>query len=98
MPGEVPIWLDNLVCYGSESRLLDCPRNNELGVHNCVHEEDASVTCLPRMLLKINCMCEVCACMLVSVHNIYIRYTVCVYMHDHALCMNIQCVLHAYSD
>lgn len=32
-------------CTGSETRLIDCP-NNGVGVHNCVHTEDAGVTCL----------------------------------------------------
>ena len=33
-------------CLGSESRLVDCPSNG-IGIHNCVHSEDASVRCLP---------------------------------------------------
>ena len=42
--GTGQIWLDNLNCRGSESRLFDCPAN-QVGVHNCVHSEDASITC-----------------------------------------------------
>ena len=38
------IWLDNVRCRGTESRLIDCPRN-ALGRHNCVHSEDAGVNC-----------------------------------------------------
>ncbi len=44
--GTGPILLDNVGCLGTESRLVDCP-NNGIGVHNCVHSEDASVRCLP---------------------------------------------------
>ena len=42
--GTGQIWLDNVNCRGTESRLIDCPRN-ALGSHNCVHSEDAGVTC-----------------------------------------------------
>ena len=42
--GTGPILLDNVGCRGSETRLWDCP-NNGVGVHNCVHAEDASVRC-----------------------------------------------------
>ena len=41
----VPIWLDNIFCSGTENRLVDC-RHNALGVHNCVHNEDAGVACI----------------------------------------------------
>ena len=42
--GTGSIWLDNVQCAGTESRLADCPANT-IGVHNCVHSEDASVRC-----------------------------------------------------
>jgi hypothetical protein len=42
--GTGQIWLDNVACTGSESRLIDCPANS-LGSHNCVHREDAGVRC-----------------------------------------------------
>ena len=49
--------LDNVGCTGTETRLIDCP-NNGIGIHNCVHSEDAGVTCQsgltttpPRMLI-----------------------------------------------
>jgi len=47
--GSVPdgtgqIWLDNVNCGGTESRLIDCPAN-ALGAHNCGHAEDAGVSC-----------------------------------------------------
>ncbi len=36
--------LDNVNCAGTESR-LDLCRSNAIGVHNCVHSEDAGVRC-----------------------------------------------------
>ena len=43
--GTGQIWLDNVNCVGTESRLVDCP-DNGFGIHNCGHSEDAGVTCL----------------------------------------------------
>ena len=42
--GAGQIWLDNVQCRGTETRLIDCPAN-ALGSHNCVHAEDAGVRC-----------------------------------------------------
>jgi hypothetical protein len=42
--GSGQIWLDNVLCTGLESRLIDCQANT-LGSHNCVHQEDAGVRC-----------------------------------------------------
>ncbi len=42
--GAGVIWLDNVQCRGTETRLIDCPAN-PLGSHNCVHSEDAGVRC-----------------------------------------------------
>ena len=39
--------MDDVVCVGNETQLLDCPRE-DIGVHNCQHLEDASVDCLGR--------------------------------------------------
>ena len=42
--GVGQIWLDNVGCRGTETRLIDCPAS-PLGSHNCVHSEDAGVSC-----------------------------------------------------
>lgn len=48
--GTGSIWLDNVLCAGSETRLIDCTAN-AIGSHNCGHSEDASVRCVvPGML------------------------------------------------
>ena len=42
--GTGPILLDHVNCTGTESRLANCPAN-AIGVHNCIHGEDAGVRC-----------------------------------------------------
>ena len=42
--GSGEILLDNVHCSGSESLIMNCPHNG-WGVHNCGHNEDASVIC-----------------------------------------------------
>lgn len=42
--GTGNILLDDVMCSGSESRLIECPAN-PVGVHNCRHIEDAGVQC-----------------------------------------------------
>ncbi|XP_076741511.1 scavenger receptor cysteine-rich domain-containing protein DMBT1 [Maylandia zebra] len=42
--GSGPIWLDNVACFGNEPSITDC-RHKGLGVHNCGHNEDASIIC-----------------------------------------------------
>ncbi|XP_065182791.1 deleted in malignant brain tumors 1 protein-like [Sycon ciliatum] len=42
--GLGPILLDNLECTGEESDLFRC-QGSRVGMHNCVHSEDAGVEC-----------------------------------------------------
>ena len=44
--GEGDILLDNLLCMGNESSLLECHAGTGgIGIHNCSHSEDAGVRC-----------------------------------------------------
>ena len=38
------IWLDDVSCKGSESRLIDCSHAG-IGFHNCDHREDVGIIC-----------------------------------------------------
>ncbi|XP_078607293.1 uncharacterized protein LOC144879573 isoform X3 [Branchiostoma floridae x Branchiostoma japonicum] len=42
--GSDRIWLDDVVCGGSETNIGDCGHNG-WGTHNCQHSEDAGVVC-----------------------------------------------------
>ena len=42
--GEGVIWLDGVMCTGTESEILRCPAR-PLGSHSCVHDNDAGVRC-----------------------------------------------------
>ena len=43
------IWLDNVVCFGSEPDIDSC-RHNTWGSHNCGHHEDVGVICRSKSL------------------------------------------------
>ena len=45
--GSGPIWLNRIYCTGTESNLLDCPREHDIGYfyYFCSHSEDVSVVC-----------------------------------------------------
>ena len=51
--GSGDIFLDNVVCNGTESSLLEC-NTNPIGQHNCDHSEDAGVRCEGTCLLCFN--------------------------------------------
>ena len=44
--GSGPIWLENVQCNGTESRLVNCLAD-PLGTQNCNHEDDVGVRCQP---------------------------------------------------
>ena len=44
--GTGPIYLDDLLCSGTESSLLQCNRKvASIGINDCTHSEDAGVAC-----------------------------------------------------
>lgn len=43
-PGPGVIWLDDLMCRGTENSLADCP-GTTWGQSDCTHEEDVAVEC-----------------------------------------------------
>ena len=42
--GEGRIWLDNVQCVGTETKLINCTASS-IGVHSCTHDQDAGVRC-----------------------------------------------------
>ena len=52
-PGTGSIWLSEIDCVGTESRLFDCPCPG-IGTSDCAHVEDASVQCNAGAVLHAN--------------------------------------------
>ena len=50
--GVGPILLDHVRCNGEEPELVNCTHNG-FNVHECFHNEDASVDCLGRRSMII---------------------------------------------
>ena len=55
------VWLDDVICNGNETSILDCSHNG-IGISNCGHGEDANVICP-------------CTCVLTYIYSYW--YTVC---------------------
>ena len=51
--GTGPIFLDRLACTGNEANLLMCTIGRDLGITDCTHAMDVSVSC-PGMKLVYN--------------------------------------------
>ena len=51
--GSGTIWMDDVACVGSESKLKDCDFNG-WGDENCSHSEDASVSCEAQVTVTNN--------------------------------------------
>jgi hypothetical protein len=45
-PGSGPIWVNNILCHGNESRLTECPAPAWGPSYQCKHLEDVGVECL----------------------------------------------------
>ena len=52
-PGIGPIFLENLVCSGSETTLLGCRHSTPLGLSTCAHSQDAGVRCVGKAPAKL---------------------------------------------
>ena len=63
--GSGAIYLDSVVCNGSERTLQQCAAN-PIGVHNCDHSEDAGVRCGGIIFL--------CCTHKIAVHNVILSH------------------------
>lgn len=57
--GTGPIFLDQLACTVNDSKILECPTFfSPIGLHGCIHAQDASVKCTGKeMILLFVCAC-----------------------------------------
>ena len=53
--GNGPIFLDDVMCNGLESRLFDCTHRG-IEVEDCNHNEDAGVTCVAGEYQQTHCV------------------------------------------
>jgi deleted-in-malignant-brain-tumors protein 1 len=53
----LPIWLDDVRCDGTETRIEECAHMG-WGLNNCHHAEDASVKCRKYLYLLMYCTCS----------------------------------------
>jgi hypothetical protein len=44
LPGDVPIWMDDVMCNGTEVKLSDCSFTGT-SMQNCIHQDDVAITC-----------------------------------------------------
>ena len=51
-PGIGPIFLENLICSGSETTLMECRHSTPLGLSTCAHSQDAGVRCVGKAPAK----------------------------------------------
>lgn len=60
-PGTGPIYLDNLECTSSETRLVDCLHTG-FDAHNyCLHIEDAGLRCQTPSMYFLLCHVVMCS-------------------------------------
>ena len=51
---STPIWLDDVSCYGYESRLEFCSHRG-YGINNCGHSEDVALECGSSAIATSSC-------------------------------------------
>jgi len=49
-PGIGTIWLDEVLCRGSETDIGECP-HLPWGIHDCEHQQDVSISCYNRSII-----------------------------------------------
>ena len=45
-PGDGPIFLSSVACFGNEQRLSDCPHAPFDAFHGCAHDQDQGISCV----------------------------------------------------